>query len=108
MPKIYIFFLATPFKTGRAIRLLTHRPYNHVAVSFTPKGERLFSWIEADIDYSDVNGFYFLPDGRVAALLMEWPEDGKGSSAKISVVILTATPREGLPEKTTLITPPCI
>ena len=34
---------------------------------------------------------------------MEWPEDGKGSSAKISVVILTATPREELPEKTTLI-----
>ncbi len=67
------------------------------------EGERLFSWIEADIDYSDVNGFYFLPDGRVAALLMEWPEDGKGSSAKISVVILTATPREELPEKTTLI-----
>ena len=67
------------------------------------EGERLFSWIEADIDYSDVNGFYFLPDGRVAALLMEWPEDGKGSSAKISVVILTATPREELPENTTLI-----
>jgi ABC-type glycerol-3-phosphate transport system substrate-binding protein len=67
------------------------------------EGERLFSWIEADIDYSDVNGFYFLPDGRVAALLMEWPEDGKGSNAKISVVILTATPREELPEKTTLI-----
>ena len=67
------------------------------------EGERLLSWIEADIDYSDVNGFYFLPDGRVAALLMEWPEDGKGSSAKISVVILTATPREELPEKTTLI-----
>ena len=67
------------------------------------EGERLFSWIEAGIDYSDVNGFYFLPDGRVAALLMEWPEDGKGSSAKISVVILTATPREELPEKTTLI-----
>ena len=34
---------------------------------------------------------------------MEWPEDGKGSNAKISVVILTATPREELPEKTTLI-----
>ena len=67
------------------------------------EGERLFSWIEADIDYSDVNGFYFLPDGRVAALLMEWPEDGTRSSAKISVDILTATPREELPEKTTLI-----
>ena len=67
------------------------------------EGERLFSWIEADIDYSDVNGFYFLPDGRVAALLMEWPEDGKGSNVKVSVVILTATPREELPEKTTLI-----
>ena len=67
------------------------------------EGERLFSWIEADIDYSDVNDFYFLPDGRVAALLMEWPEDGKGSNVKVSVVILTATPREELPEKTTLI-----
>lgn len=57
MPKIYIFFLATPFKTGRAIRLLTHRPYNHVAVSFTPKGERLFSYMRYRYHEPLISGF---------------------------------------------------
>lgn len=66
------------------------------------EGERLFTWIEADIDYNSVRSFYFLPDGRVAALLMEWPEDGEGN-VKTSVVLLTSTPRSELPEKTTLV-----
>ena len=66
------------------------------------EGERLFSWIEADINSSDVRSFFFLPDGRVAAITQEWPEDGKGG-AIISVILMTATPRDQLPEKTTLI-----
>ncbi|MDE7218841.1 MAG: hypothetical protein K2O45_04370 [Oscillospiraceae bacterium] len=66
------------------------------------EGERLFTWLEADIDNSNVRSFFFLPDGRVAALILEWPEDGKGNM-NISVVILTSTPREELPEKTTLV-----
>ncbi len=66
------------------------------------EGERLFSWIEADINTDDVRNFFFLPDGRVAAVTMTWPEDGKGN-AITNVVVMTSTPRSQLPEKTTLV-----
>lgn len=66
------------------------------------EGERLFSWVEADIDSSSVRSFFFLPDGRVTAITMDWPEDGKGGPT-IGVVVLTSTPRDQLPEKTTLV-----
>ena len=72
----------------------------------TEAGERLFSWIEADINSDNIQNFYFLPDGRVAALLREWKSDGKDGEGEsymdVSVVIMTATPRDQLPEKTTL------
>lgn len=66
------------------------------------EGERLFSWVEADINSDNVRSFFFLPDGRVAAVTMEWPEDGKGGVI-IGVAVLTSTPRDQLPEKTTLV-----
>ena len=66
------------------------------------EGERLFSWVEADINSDSVRSFFFLPDGRVAAVTMEWPEDGKGDPT-VGVVVLTSTPRDQLPEKTTLV-----
>ena len=68
----------------------------------TGEAERLFSWIEADIDSGNVRDFFFLPDGRVAAITQEWSDDGKGR-AIINVVLLTSTPRDQLPEKTTLV-----
>lgn len=66
------------------------------------EGERLFSWIEADINSSNVRCFFFLPDGRVAVVTQEWPKDG-GDRPVISVILMTATPRDQLPEKTTLV-----
>ena len=62
-------------------------------------GEKLFSWIEADINTDNVRFFNFLPDGRVAAVIQEWKED----KADVGAVVLTSTPREQLPEKTTLV-----
>lgn len=44
MQKIYIFFLATDFKIGKAIRILTHNQYNHVAFSFSPSTQTLYSY----------------------------------------------------------------
>ncbi len=66
------------------------------------EGERLFSWIEANINSSNVRNFFFLSDGRIAAVTQEWAGDGK-DDAIISVVIMTSTPRDQLPEKTTLL-----
>ena len=67
----------------------------------TGTGERLFSWLEADINNDSVRNFFFLPDGRVAAILQEWDQNYENMT--VSVVVMTATPREELPEKTTLI-----
>lgn len=44
MKKVYIFFIATEFKTGKAIRFLTRNTYNHVAFSFTKDGSELYSF----------------------------------------------------------------
>jgi len=68
----------------------------------TEIGERLFSWIEADINSDTIQSFYFLPDGRVAALTREWNDNGEDRNLDISAVLMTATPRDQLPEKTTL------
>lgn len=64
-------------------------------------GERLFSWIEADISSDNVRNFFFLPDGRVAAVLQEY--DDSYENMTVSVALLTPTPRDQLPEKTTLV-----
>lgn len=72
----------------------------------TEAGERLFSWIEADINSDNIQNFYFLPDGRVAAITREWITTGSDageSHLDVGAVVMTATPRDQLPEKTTLI-----
>ena len=65
-------------------------------------GERLFSWIEADVNSDNIQNFYFLPDGRVAAITREWKRNGQESHLEIGAILMTATPRDQLPEKTTL------
>lgn len=67
----------------------------------TGTGEKLFSWLEADINNDNVRKFFFLPDGRVAAVLQEWDQNYENMTN--SVVVMTATPRSELPEKTTLV-----
>lgn len=64
----------------------------------TQTGERLFAWLEADINSNEVLLFDFLPDGRIAAVTRSWLDD----QMSVSVALLTATPRDQLPEKTTL------
>ena len=53
-------------------------------------GERLFSWVEADISSDSVRNFFFLPDGRVAAILQEY--DNEYENITISVALLAPTP----------------
>ena len=65
-------------------------------------GEKLFSWIDSDINRSDVSFFEFTPDGRVVVVTREWvrPENGP-YSLKIE---LTAPPCRRRPPSPT---PPC-
>ena len=61
-------------------------------------GEKLFSWIDSDINRSNMEFFSFLPDGRVVVVTREWQSD----NSKVELAIMTATDRSQLPEKTTL------
>ena len=66
-------------------------------------GEKLFSWIDSDINRNDVSFFDFTPDGRVVVVTRSWvrQENGPGS-LKIELAVMTPTDRASLPEKTTL------
>ena len=62
------------------------------------EGEKIFSWIDSDINRSNMEFFSFLPDGRVVVVTREWRSD----NSKVELAIMTATDRSQLPEKTTL------
>ncbi|MBD5170354.1 MAG: hypothetical protein HDT20_09615 [Oscillibacter sp.] len=62
-------------------------------------GERLLSWLDADINSDDIQFFSFLPDGRVVVMTRSW---GSSGGPDITLAILTATDRSELPEKVTL------
>lgn len=62
------------------------------------EGERLFSWVDADIDQGNISFFSILPDGRAVALTQTWENDKQVHQ----LATLTATDRSMLPEKTTL------
>ncbi len=61
-------------------------------------GEKIFSWISANIDRDMVQVFTFLADGRVAALTRNWEDE----SIQYESAVLTPTDASTLPAKTTL------
>lgn len=81
----YLFY----YRSGESI-------YGHKADA--AEGEKVFSWISADIDMSNVQFFSFLSDGRVAALMQDWNDQTR----KYESAILTPTDASTLPQKTTL------
>ena len=44
MKNIYIMLIETQFRTGKMIRFLTRNTYNHVAISFEPNTNLLYSY----------------------------------------------------------------
>ena len=62
------------------------------------EGEKLFSWVDSNINQDDINFCFPLEDGRVAAVSRKWEQD----TAKYELVLMTPTDRSSLPEKTTL------
>ena len=65
----------------------------------TGEGERLLSWLDADINVNDISFFNFLEDGRVVVMTNSW----RSGTNTNELAVLTATDRASLPEKTTLI-----
>lgn len=57
MKNIYVFFFATQFKTGKAIRLMTRNQYSHVALSFGPDTQMLYSYARYRYHEPLISGF---------------------------------------------------
>lgn len=68
----------------------------------TGEGVSLFSWIDSDIDLSDIQFFTVLDDGRVAALIRDDSVSNPNGGAGYSLAVLTAADASSLPEKTEL------
>ena len=49
------------------------------------KKEKVVDWLECDVDSNDMNGYFVLSDGRVAAALSHWDNAG-GSSVELVVL----------------------
>ena len=64
----------------------------------TGEGERLLSWLDANINVNDISFFSFLEDGRVVVMTNSY----QSGSFSYELAVLTATDRASLPEKTTL------
>ena len=62
------------------------------------EGEKLFSWVDADISQDEISFFFPLEDGRVAAVSRKWEND----KVKHELVMMAPVPRSSLPEKTIL------
>lgn len=62
-------------------------------------GERLLSWLEADIDSDNIVFFSFLADGRVVVMTRSWRGSG---GPEVNLATLSAVDRSELPEKVTL------
>ncbi len=62
------------------------------------EGEKLFSWIDSDINRNEVAFFSFTEGGQVVAATQKW----NGDSRAVELAVMTATDRSALPEKTTL------
>lgn len=60
------------------------------------EGEKLFSWVDSDIDRDEIDFWFPLAEGRIAAVSRKWDND----KAKYELIIMTATDRDSLPEKT--------
>lgn len=67
-------------------------------------GEKIFSWIDSDINRSDVAFFSFLSDGRVVVVTTtrDWNDSDGTVTTDIELAIMTGTDRSQLPEKTDL------
>ncbi len=64
-------------------------------------GEKIFSWIDSDINRNDVEFFSFLSDGRVVVVTMtrDWNDAEGTMSVDIELAVMTGVDRSELPEK---------
>lgn len=64
------------------------------------KKEKVVDWMECDIDSNDMNGYFMLADGRVAAVLSHWNSSTNENS--IELVVLNRVEASQVQNKTIL------
>ncbi len=85
---IYIALFRTPFRMGKFIRMMTHYPYNHVAISFYSDLRRFFSFARRH-KYAPFYG------GFIYESLLRYPRDEK-TTLKVFRLRLTAPQYQAL------------
>ena len=66
------------------------------------KAEKVFNWINADVNPNNVNNPFVLDDGRVVVLQTDWGEDYNSERPETDVVIVSKVPASSLEKKTVL------
>ena len=64
------------------------------------KAEKVFNWINADVDPNSVDRAFVMDDGQIVTLSSEWDE--KTSASTTSVVLISKVPASSLPNKNVL------
>lgn len=61
------------------------------------KAEKLFNWINCDVDNSNINGYTVTADGKIVALSNEWDENYENVTS--SLITMEKVPASTLPQK---------
>ena len=64
------------------------------------KAEKLFNWINTDLEPPTVNPVFVTEDGQIVTLSSQWDEDA--AETKSSIVLVNPVPASSLPDKTVL------
>ncbi len=64
------------------------------------KAEKLFNWINCDVDNSNINGFTVSSEGKVVAVNTEWDKNYENSTT--SLITMEKVPASSLPQKEVL------
>lgn len=66
----------------------------------TGQAEKLFNWINCDVDNSNLNSYAVTDDGKVVAVSVEW--DDRYENSTISVITMEKVPADSVPQKETI------
>ena len=59
--------------------------------------EKLFNWINCDVDNSNINGYLVTDDGKVVAVSNEWDDNNENSTTNL--ITMELVPSDTLPQK---------
>ncbi len=67
----------------------------------TGVAEKLFNWVNCDVDDSSISGYTVTDDGKIVAISNEW--DKNYENVSVSLITVDKVPSDTLPQKETLV-----